>query len=63
MIPIDPIMSPAEMAVDAGISIATWYRHYRPKLPIIKISARRVGARRSEWLRALEQGLPAPGSA
>jgi hypothetical protein len=51
----DPILSPEEMCEDGNISIATWRRNYRHKLPIIRISPRRIGARRSAWLRALEQ--------
>jgi hypothetical protein len=50
----DPVMSPAAMAEDADISLKTWYRHYRDKLPIIQISPRRIGCRQSEWRRALE---------
>jgi hypothetical protein len=49
--PEDPIVSPAWMADDADISEATWYRNYRyhPKLKIIQISPRRIGARLSNW--------------
>ena len=51
----DPILSPEEMCEDSNISMATWRRNYRHKLPIIRISPRRIGARRSAWLKALEQ--------
>lgn len=51
----DPILSPEEMCEDGNISMATWRRNYRHKLPIIRISPRRIGARRSAWLKALEQ--------
>jgi hypothetical protein len=45
----DPIISPRAMCEDADISKATWYRHYRPKLKIIRLSPRRIGARQSNW--------------
>jgi hypothetical protein len=32
--PEDPILSPQEMAQDAGINLATWRRNYRDNLPI-----------------------------
>jgi hypothetical protein len=51
---IDPILSPEEMWTDAGISPATWHRNWRRRLPIIRISQRRIGCRRSAWLAALE---------
>jgi hypothetical protein len=55
--PEDPILSPAEMATDGNISEATWYRNYRyhPKLRIIQISPRRIGARQSNWRQVLEE--------
>jgi hypothetical protein len=58
----DPILSPQEMADDAGISEATWYRNYRyhPKLKIIQMSPRRIGARKSDWRRALDQRAKQP---
>jgi hypothetical protein len=53
----DPILSPQEMCADAHISEATWYRVYRyhPKLKIIWLSPRRIGARRSNWQQVLEE--------
>jgi hypothetical protein len=51
----DPVMTPEEMCRDGNISMDTWRRHYRHKLPIIRLSPRRIGARRSAWFRALEQ--------
>ena len=47
--PEDPILSPREMCVDGNISEATWRRQFRhhPKLKIISLSPRRIGARRS----------------
>jgi hypothetical protein len=50
----DPVMCPAAMAEDADISLSTWYRHYRKRLPIIKISPKRIGCRQSAWRAALE---------
>jgi hypothetical protein len=50
----DPIWSPRVMCEDGDISKATWYRHYRPKLKIIRLSPRRIGARRSNWRAVLE---------
>ena len=58
----DPIWSPETMCQDAGISLSTWRRVYRNQLPIVRISAKRIGARRSAWRHALEQrteGRPA----
>jgi hypothetical protein len=54
-VPDDPILSPAEMAEDGNISVATWNRNYRHRLPVIQISPRRIGVRRSAWLRALAE--------
>jgi hypothetical protein len=51
----DPILSPEMMCEDGNISMATWRRNYRHKLPIIRISPRRIGARQSAWRKALEQ--------
>jgi hypothetical protein len=49
--PDDPILSPDEMAADAGISPSTWVREYRydPDLELFQLSARRLGARLSNW--------------
>jgi hypothetical protein len=52
---LDPVMSPEAMCQDADISMATWRRNWRHKLPIIRISPRRIGVRRSAWGAALEQ--------
>jgi hypothetical protein len=51
--PEDPILSPEEMARDAGISISTWRREYRDALSIIQVSPRRISSRQSEWRRVL----------
>jgi hypothetical protein len=52
----DPILSPREMWEDANISKATWVRHYRhhPKLKIMRLAPRRIGARQSNWRETLE---------
>jgi hypothetical protein len=52
----DPVMCPAAMAEDADISLSTWYRVYRNRLPIIQVSPKRIGCRRSAWRAALEAG-------
>lgn len=52
---LDPLLSPEEMCRDAGISMATWRRNWRHRLPIVRISPRRIGVRRSVWRAALEQ--------
>lgn len=49
----DPILSPADMCAEAKISLATWRRQYRDALPIVKLSPKRIGVRRSEWLAEL----------
>jgi hypothetical protein len=53
----DPILSPEAMCEDANISMDTWRRHYRhhPKLKIMRLSPRRIGARQSNWREVLEQ--------
>ena len=51
----DPVLSPEQMASDAGISRATWFRNWRRKLPIVWVSQRRVGCRQSAWRRALAE--------
>lgn len=51
----DPILSPRQMCEDAGISKATWMRHYRHKLDLIRLSPRRIGARQSVWRQVLEE--------
>jgi hypothetical protein len=53
--PNDPILSPKMMCDEANISLDTWRRVYRNKLPIIKLSPKRIGARQSAWRKALEQ--------
>lgn len=50
----DPILSPAAMCEDADISMATWQRRWRHKLPIVRLSPRRIGVRRSDWHAALD---------
>lgn len=52
----DPVLTPDAMCADAGISRATWNRNWRHRLPIVRVSARRIGCRRSAWRAALEQG-------
>jgi hypothetical protein len=54
--PQDPIRSPTWMAEDGNISLTTWHRRYRhhPKLRIIRVSPRRIGARESNWRVVLE---------
>ena len=60
--PQDPILSPQEMADDAGISLATWRRNFRndPQLEIMQVTPRRIGARQSEWQRTLDQRAKQP---
>jgi hypothetical protein len=55
----DPVLSPREMAQDANIALATWIRNYRhhPDLKILKLSPRRIGARRSNWRAVLDRQL------
>lgn len=53
----DPILSPAAMCEDADISMATWQRRWRHKLPIVRLSPRRIGCRRSNWRKALEEQI------
>jgi hypothetical protein len=47
----DPVLSPDEMCEDIGICRPSWYRHWRyhPKLKILHVTKRRIGARRSNW--------------
>ena len=54
---IDPILSPRQMCDEAGISMPTWKRYYRHKLPIIRLSPQRIGCRRSEWRAVLEASM------
>jgi hypothetical protein len=44
----DPILSYAECAADYGVSIATFKRAILPHLPIVQITDRRRGIRRSD---------------
>jgi hypothetical protein len=50
----DPVLSVEQMCEDANISRKTWYRNWRYRLPIVQVSQRRIGCRRSAWLAALE---------
>lgn len=61
--PEDPILSPEQMAQDAGIALVTWHRNFRhhPKLKIVKISPRRIGARQSNWRQVLEDQIEGEG--
>ena len=54
---LDPILSPREMAADAGVSLSTWERNYRRRIEILRISPRRIGAKRSVWRKALEAAV------
>ena len=60
----DPILSPHEMWIDGGMSETTWYREYRyhPKLEIIQISPRRIGARQSNWRQLLAERTKSVGA-
>jgi hypothetical protein len=57
-LPLDPVLSPREMALDAGISLKTRHRNYRHTLRILYLSPKRIGVRQSEWRKALEQRKP-----
>jgi hypothetical protein len=43
----DPLLSYAECAADLGISLSTFKRYVLPDLPVVEITARRRGIRRS----------------
>jgi hypothetical protein len=58
----DPILTPRDMCEDAKISMATWRRTYRDKLEIVRVSPRRIGARRSKWLSALQENTETPAA-
>ena len=55
--PEDPILSPAKMAADGDMSEATWYATIGtiPRLKIIQVSPRRIGARHSNWRQVLDE--------
>jgi hypothetical protein len=59
----DPILSPSDMCGEAKISLATWRRQFRNSLPVVRISPKRIGVRRSDWLAALAQRTTAQGDA
>jgi len=44
----DPVLSFAECAADYGVSLATFKRSILPELPVVDISDRRKGVRRSD---------------
>lgn len=44
----DPILSYFECAAELGISLATFRRSALPELPVVELSARRRGIRRSD---------------
>jgi len=44
----DPVLSYAECAADYGVSIATFKRSILPDLPVVEITDRRRGIRRSD---------------
>jgi hypothetical protein len=52
---LDPILSPRQMYTEAGIGKRTWYRFWRPRLPMTKVSPGRNGCRQSIWRRALAE--------
>jgi hypothetical protein len=58
--PDDPILTPAEMARDARISLATWRRRWRRHREVeealIWVSPKRSGMRQSRWRAILGQG-------
>jgi hypothetical protein len=51
---LDPIWSEKQMAADAGTSHSTWRRTWRHRVPMIRVSPRRHGCRRSVWRAILE---------
>jgi hypothetical protein len=50
----DPVLSPREACEELGISIASWKRHWRWQVPIVRLSPGRVGVRRSVLIATLE---------
>jgi hypothetical protein len=44
----DPVLSFAEVAADYGVSLATFKRSILPDLPVVEITDRRRGIRRSD---------------
>jgi hypothetical protein len=44
----DPLLSFAECAADYGVSLATFKRSILPDLPVVQITDRRRGIRRSD---------------
>jgi hypothetical protein len=44
----DPVLSFAECAADYGVSLATFKRSILPDLPVVEITDRRRGIRRSD---------------
>jgi hypothetical protein len=44
------------MCQDAGISMTSWRRHFRDRLPVVQITSRHIGVRQSAWRQALGEG-------
>lgn len=45
----DPVLDFKFIAADLGISKATFHRSVRPKLPVVQLSPRRLGCRKSDY--------------
>jgi hypothetical protein len=56
----DPILDFEFIKSDLGISHATWHRGPRQELPVVRISARRLGVRRSDYLAWKQAKISAP---
>jgi hypothetical protein len=48
---LDPFVTPAEIIDDLRVSRATFHRSLRYLLPFVRLSPRRLGVRRSVYLR------------
>jgi predicted DNA-binding transcriptional regulator AlpA len=58
----DPVLSFEFIKADLGISRATFHRGPRRQLPVVRISDRRLGVRRSDY-EAWKAGRVIPGRA
>jgi hypothetical protein len=51
----DPLLPPAECRLRAGnISEPTWRRHWRPYLPVVQLSPRRIAVPESALVALIE---------
>lgn len=59
----DPVLTFGYIRGDLGCSYTTFFRVIRPQLPVVQISPRRLGVRKSDYETFKQSLIRAPGQA